>query len=403
MAKTNKKLHFTHIPKKTNDWVSYKEKSSDKYIKSGEDNLFPQHLIQLYNRSSVHAACVNAVTEAIIGGGLKANEEAFLAKANKRETWNDIFTKAATDYYLYGSFALEVIWSMDRSRIAEVYHIDFSQVRAAQKDHRGHIPGYYISTEWKQYTKPSADEVDYLCSFDPEMAQEHPNQLYVPHFYHAGQQYYPLPVYNGALKIITLDTEIDNFHVHNIKNGLAPSLAITTYMNGSDDDVSAVEQMLRTNYGGTDNAGSLLYMDLDSPENKPDITPIPQNGADNYYTTINDMSMQKILTAHRITSPMMLGIKESGQLGGRDEVIDAYLLFSNMVIEPYQQDILRCFETLLEVNYPGIVIGVESKRLYQDGDTEEEIITSVEVSDQDDQLINQDTNDSDISDIGDQA
>ena len=50
MAKTNKKLHFTHIPKTTNDWVSYKEKTSDKYIKSGEDNLFPQHLIQLYNR-----------------------------------------------------------------------------------------------------------------------------------------------------------------------------------------------------------------------------------------------------------------------------------------------------------------------------------------------------------------
>lgn len=115
------------------------------------------------------------------------------------------------------------------------------------------------------------------------------------------------------------------------------------------------------------------------------------------------MSMQKILTAHRITSPMMLGIKESGQLGGRDEVIDAYLLFSNMVIEPYQQDILRCFETLLEVNYPGIVIGVETKRLYEDGEAEEEIVTSVEVSDQEEQQINQETNDSDISDIGDQA
>ena len=403
MDKQNKKLHFAQIPRTKNDWVSYKEKSSDDYIKSGEDNLFPQHLIQLYNRSSVHAACVNAVTEAIIGGGLKANEEAFLAKANKKETWNDVFRKAATDYYLQGAFALEIIWSLDRSRIAEVYHIDFSQVRAADKDRRGHIPGYYISTNWRQSTRTSNDEVEYLCSFDQDLAKEHPNQIYVSHKYRAGQQFYPLPVYNGALKIIELDCEIDTFHVSNIKNGLAPSLAITTYMNGSDDDVSAVEQMLRANYGGADNAGSLLYMDLDSPDNKPDITPIPQNGADGYYQSVNDMSMQKILTAHRITSPMMLGIKESGQLGGRAEVIDAYLLFSNMVIEPYQQDILRCFEMILEVNYPGIVIGVESKRLYEDGDVEEEVVTSVEVSDTEDEQINQDTNDSDLFDIGDKA
>jgi len=401
MAKTNKKLHFAHVPRQKNDWVSYKEKTSDKYIKSGEDNMFPKHLIELYNRSSIHGACINAVTEAIIGGGMTANEEVYLERANKRgETWNDIYSKAAMDYYIHGAFSLEVIWSLDRTKIAEVYHIDFSQVRAAEKDHRGHIPGYYISTEWKQYTKSSDDKVFYLCSYDQSKAQEHPNQIYVSHQYRPVQLYYPLPVYNGALKIIELDTEIDNFHVSNIKNGLAPSLAITTYMNGSDDDVDAVESMLRANYGGTSNAGSLLYMDLDSPDNKPDITPIPQNGADNYYTTINDMSMQKILTAHRITSPMMLGIKEAGQLGGRDEVVDAYLLFSNMVIEPYQQDILRCFETLLEVNYPGIVIGVETKRLYEDGESEEEVVTSVEVSDQEDEQINEQTNDSDISNIG---
>ena len=75
MAKTNKKLHFAHVPRQKNDWVSYKEKTSDKYIKSGEDNMFPKHLIELYNRSSIHGACINAVTEAIIGGGITANEE----------------------------------------------------------------------------------------------------------------------------------------------------------------------------------------------------------------------------------------------------------------------------------------------------------------------------------------
>ena len=152
-------------------------------------------------------------------------------------------------------------------------------------------------------------------------------------------------------------------------------------MNGSTDDVEAIENMLHANYGGTDNAGSLIYMDVDSPENKPDITPIPQNGADGYYNAINDMSVQQILTAHRITSPMLLGIKTEGQLGGRSELIDAKILFNFNVIEPMQQEILRQLEGVLQINYPEIVLGVDTKNLYEDGEVVDEVVTSVEVTD----------------------
>lgn len=394
MAKNNntRKMHFAKLERFQTPLLSYKEKSDGKYVRSGDDNNFPQHLIELYNRSSIHAAAVNAIVEGIVGGGLTANEEAFIEKANKHnETWNDIFDKAATDFYLHGSFALEIIWSRDRSRIAEIYHIDFSTIRAEEKDHRGHIPGYFISDEWKKYTKVN-EEVHYLPVYNPNLKAEQPSQIYVSKNYRPGQQYYPLPTYNGALKVIELDTAVDNWHVSNINNGLAPSLAITTFMGASVDDIRIVEESLRANYGGTENAGSLLYMDVDSPENAPKIEPIPQNGADSYYSDLNDMTVQKILTAHRITSPMLLGIKTEGQLGGRDEMIDAMLLFQHNVIEPLQQDILRCFETLLEVNYPDIVIGVETKQLFEDGTTEEDVVTSVEVTDSEDAEINEETN-----------
>jgi hypothetical protein len=383
------KFIFSKIKRFSKPWVSYKEKTDGKYVKSGNDNKFPEHLIELYNKSSIHAAAVNATTEAIIGGGLKSDSEVALDRANsKGESWNNIFTKVSTDYYLHGAFALEVIWSLDRSRIAEVYHIDFSHIRAKEKDDRGNIPGYFISNKWSEYSVKSED-IDYLPIYDPRKKDEETNQIYVSKAYRPGQEYYPLPEYNAALKVIELDTEVDNFHVSNITNGLAPSIAITTFSDSSDDDRKAIEEALRANYGGSDNAGSLIYMDVASPELKPDITPIPQNGADGYYTTINDMVTQKILTAHRITSPMMLGIKTEGQLGGRAEVLDAFLLWFNTVIEPYQQDILAELETLLQVNYPDIVIGVETKRLYDDGEVEEEVVTSVDTSTEDDEQINE--------------
>jgi hypothetical protein len=394
MKDTKRKMTFKKIQKFSNDWVSYKERKDGKYIKYGDNNEFPDYLIKLYNQSSIHAACVTAIVEGIIGGGLTSDNEEALARANKKgETWNDIFNKVSMDFYLYGSYALEIIWSLDRTRIAEVYHIDFSHLRAAEKDHRNNIPGYYISSEWKGFKKVKDEDVHYLPVYNPSTAEEEPSQIFVLREYRPGQEYYPLPNYNGALKVIELDTEIDLFHVSNIKNGLAPSLAITTFTNGSPDDVDAIEQALRANYGGSENAGSLVYMDVDSPENAPVITPINQNGADDYYNAVNDISLQKILTAHRITSPMMLGIKTEGQLGGRDEVIDAFLLFNNTVIVPLQQDVLRGLESLLAVNYPDIVIGVENRQLYEDGEVEEEIVTSVEVSEEEEQQLNEESND----------
>jgi hypothetical protein len=235
-------------------------------------------------------------------------------------------------------------------------------------------------------------DIPYLPVFNEKRKYDEPNQIYVMRNYRPGQDYYPLPDYCAALKVIELDTEIDNFHVNNIKNGLAPSLAITTFMNGSEDQIQAVRAQLQGNYGGSSNAGSLIYMDVDSPENAPVITPIAQNGADSYYENVNDMTTQKILTAHRITSPMILGIKTEGQLGGRQEVLDAYLLLQNTVIVPFQQDLLRSLESIMQVNYPDIVLGVIQKKLFADGKEEEEVITSAETTDAEDANLQQPEN-----------
>jgi hypothetical protein len=399
------KFHFSNIKRFSSPWKSSKESVNGKYVKSGEDNIFPQHLIELYNQSSIHAAAVNATVEAIIGGGLTSNIDSALTYANSQgETWNDIYTKIAIDYKLHGSFAIEVIWSLDRSRIAEVYHIDFSHIRAREKNERGIIPGYYINQEWARFGYTKQEDIDYLPVYNKAANEDQPNQIFVSKRYRPGQLYYPLPDYHGALKIIELDTNIDQFHNSNIMNGLAPSLAITTFTDASDDDRKAIEAGLRANYGGPENAGGLVYMDVADPSLAPVITPIPQNGADSYYENVNDMTVQKILTAHRITSPMMLGIKTSGQLGGRDEVIDAFLLWNNTVITPMQQDILRDIESLLQVNYPDIAIGVETKQLYDDGTVEEEVVTSVEVTAEEDEQLNENnSNDGDISNIGSQA
>jgi len=381
----SKKYTFKTIPRvnNTNARIELLERKDKYYISFGADNNFPGRLIDLMNYSSIHGTCINATVEAIIGNGLTSNMPKTLDFANyENESWNDIFKNVAKDFKLFGGFALEVIWSKDRERIAEVYHIDFSYLRAKEKNLRGKIPGYYIWDGWNEtnaYINQSLEDIPFLPSYNPNNKFDEPSQIYVYYDYRPGMKYYPLPDYVGALKVIELDAQVDNFHLNNISNGLAPSLSITTFTNANDEEREAIEIMLRQQYGGTENAGALVYMDVDSPENAPIITPIPSNGTDEYYTTINDLVTQKILTAHRITSPMMLGIKTEGQLGGRTETQEAFLLFTNTVVRPFQQAILDCFDEIFKINYGNdYILGVEQLKLYSDGKEEVDVVTGTE-------------------------
>lgn len=355
------------------------EDDKGKIVYYGEQNDFPHYVTELYNKSSINATAINAITDGIIGGGLTTENEDVLTRANRDgESWNDIFKKVALDRALFGGYALEVIWSNDRTKITDVYHIDFSYVRAHRCNERGIVPGYFISSEFenKGRLRVKDDDVVFLPRFN-KLDRTSPSQIYYFNPYRPGMKYYPLPDYNGGLNIIALDAEIDNFHKNNIKNGLAPSLSITTFTNADAEDREMIERQLRTAYAGSDNAGSLIYMDVANKDEAPIITPIPQNGADGYYTTVNDMVLQKILTSHRIVSPMLLGIRTEGQLGGRTEMLEAQALFMNNVIQPKQSDILTTFEELFRVNGYNEPIGVEQVRIFDDGE-ETDVVTSIE-------------------------
>jgi hypothetical protein len=73
---------------------------------------------------------------------------------------------------------------------------------------------------------------------------------------------------------------------------------------------------------------------------------------------------QTILTSHRITSPMILGIKTAGQLGGRNEMLDAYDLFLETVVKPIQEEVLKVFEKVLFIrDKQPINLGIEQNQL----------------------------------------
>jgi hypothetical protein len=146
---------------------------------------------------------------------------------------------------------------------------------------------------------------------------------------------------------------------------MMPSMAVS-FKNGTpnEEEMTMIQRQLEAKYTSTGNAGKFFLFFSENPETAPEITPIQNNASDAWYANMAPQIEQTILTAHRITSPMILGIKTAGQLGGRQEMLDAYDLFLQTVIIPTQEEMLKVFEKVLFIrDKQTINLGIEQNQL----------------------------------------
>ena len=342
------------------EWVQYGD---------GEyRNNYPMYLVDLYNNSATHAAVINATAAMIAGEDLLAEEnddlsqyvelKKFLGAINGKETAHDIFTKVAFDLKLQGSFALNVIYSKDRSKIAEVHHIPVEQLRVGTPDENGIVRDYYISADWAQYRKK-----EYMprrvAAFNANDRREGSQILYTG-LYSPAMELYHTPDYVAATNWVQVDNLTSDFHLNNIANGFSGSYFIN-FSSGipSQDEREQIERQITQKFTGANNAGKFVLTFSDDANSRPEIVPIQVSNADKQYTVLNELCIQNIMIGHRVTSPMLLGVKTEGSLGGRNELIQAYELYMNTVVKPYQNTILRTFKRLLAVNGVVVPFGVK--------------------------------------------
>ena len=69
------------------------------------------------------------------------------------------------------------------------------------------------------------------------------------------------------------------------------------------------------------------------------------------YEFLSTESMKKIMVAHRVTSPILFGIKDMTGFGNNaEEIVTASTLMDNTVIRPFQQLLLNAFDDILAYN-----------------------------------------------------
>lgn len=363
------------------------------WVEWGEGNSMPNYLIDLYQSSPVHGSLVNSISFMIAGKGFKSENPASQVEMAKLEL-DSILGSTALDLKLQGGVYWEVIYSMDHTRIVKVNHLPYENVRLAISDSEDEVVGVWYSRDWmdirKQKNKP-----EYVPLFNPE--DPSPRQVLFFHLHSVGSMYYPRPDYISSKDWIELTRHISEYHVNNILNGFFPSFHIN-FANGepSPEAQRMISREIERNLSGTHNAGKFLITFTKNKEEAPNIQAFPITDADKQYEYLSREATSQIIVAHRVTSPLLMGVRTDGNgLGSNtDEIKAALYVFTKQVIEPFQRIITNAVEEILAFN------GVPSKVTIEKNDIIEmqENVTIVQQSAEKKKLIHADAEQQDFTD-----
>ena len=333
----------------------YKEVKGKDYIFYGERNDYPNYLLRIYNNSAKHNAIVTGKVDYISGNGwaVKTDDEMEKAKVfgminkvnQKEESLNELTNKLVTDLTIFGGYYLQVIWTKATGEIAELYHVDYYKVRTNADNTE-----FYVSDNWikNDNLNPRPDFETYPA-FNPNNTTG--SQILYFKEYRAGVNTYSLPDYRGAISYIELDISIGEYHLNTINNGMFSSKLIN--LNGgkvSQEEEDRIEKQFQNKFSGSKNAGKFMLAFNDSKENEPSIIDLSGTELDKHFDLLNLTVQQEIFSGHKITSPMLFGIKTEGQLGGRSELRDAYQLFQNTYINAKQRALEETINYLYKFN-----------------------------------------------------
>ena len=336
-----------------------KESKREDWVEFGVDNNYYGFLIDCYTNSTTQNAIVNNVSRLVYGKGLSATDAS--RKPNDYATMMALFSKdcvryLVSDLKLLGQCAMQVIYTKDRKKIAQVEHIPIQLLRAEKCNEDGKIEAYYYSDDWTDIKKYHPKRIPaFGCSKEDI-------EIYFVKPYSVGLKYYALPDYIGCLPYCTLEESISEYLINEVNNGFS-SRSVINFNNGqpSDDQQQMIKNKVLSQLTGTTGEKVIVSFN-NNVESKTTVDAMPVNDAPDLYSTLAEECLRKIMLGNNVTSPLLFGIASSnGFSSNSDELKDSFILFDNMVIRPMQELLLDAFDNIL--SYNGISLNLYFKTL----------------------------------------
>ena len=323
------------------------ESRSDDWVLNGRKNWFYQYIIDRKNGSATNSAIINSYVDLIYGKGIGAKNAAMrvedwlkLKQILKPKTLHRI----VSDFALFGEASFEIIENKGRG-LAEINHVPKQKLVPNIANEDNEIEVYWYSNNWAKIgqNKPEA--------FKAFNGESNAQSMYVIQPYSAGKDYFADPPYLSGMPYAEMEEEIANLNINSIKNGLSAGyiINIPDGKSLSSQEKQEFENKIKQRLTGSTNASQFI-ISFNGRDVEVTITPFPVN--DNIHKQwqfLTSEARQQLLTAHRVVSPMLLGIKDSTGLGNNAnelEVAEAQLM--KRVVAPMQNHITTAIEEVLE-------------------------------------------------------
>ena len=325
------------VEQKNKEWVNY-----------GIDNDYYSYLIDLFISSTTNNATINGISNMIYGKGLDA-----LDSSTKTEEYaalrsifpNEDLKRICLDLKLLGEASFQVLYS--NKKVVKAEHFPRQTLRA-EKMEDGEVRAYYYFHDWAKL-KPS-DKPKRIAAFGFGNGNE--PEIKIIKKYVSGYDYYCPVDYVGGLAYSELEKQIADYLNNDVENGFSGT-KVVNFNNGVPDREKQLQ--IKSDVMGklTGARGEKVIIAFNNnQESKTTVEDIPLNDAPAHYEYLSNECTKKIMLSHRVTSPLLLGIRsENNGLGSNaDEIKTATLLFNNITIKPYQDLIASCIDEILAVN-----------------------------------------------------
>ena len=339
-------LHVLNLSSYTTPTIQ--EANRENWVEYGDDNNFYAYLIDRFTNSTTNNAIINNIARLIYGKGLSAldaskkpNEYAqFMALLHK-----DDIRKIVLDRKLLGQFAVQVHYNDKHDKILKAYHIPVNLLRAEKCDKEGKINGYYYSDDWTDVKKYAPVRYSaFGCSKDKvEILFSKP--------YAVGMKYYSYVDYQGCLPYCLLEEEIGDYLINEVQNGFSGT-KVVNFNNGvpTEEQQNIISNKVLDKLTGSRGQKVIVAFN-NNAESKTTVDDIPLNDAPEHYTYLSEECLKKIMLGHNVTSPLLFGVASTnGFSSNADELKNSSILFDNMVIRPFQEEIIEAFDSILAFN-----------------------------------------------------
>jgi hypothetical protein len=329
------------------------ENKSKNWVLNGKNNEFYDYVIGRYNGSPTNAAIINAYIDMFIGNGLapKHNNVNGWVKL-KQVLSNTDLRRLVSDFVIFNECMFDVVKAKNGKDLGAIYHVPIEKTAPSLVNEENEIDSYWFSNDWKKLTATSGNNRSNVPVQYPAWGfeQGEKRHFYKLKPYKAGKEYFSDPDYLAGLPYAEMEEEIANYYISHIKNGLSFGY-IVNIPNGktlTEEQQAEIEKKITEKLTGSSNAGKLVlsFNDVDGQATTVEVVQI--NDSHKQWEYLTSESRQQIMTAHRVVSPMLFGIKDSTGFGNNaDELDTAEAQLYKRVIQPKQKMFLEALDEIL--------------------------------------------------------